>query len=180
MEKGKYRKTRSGHPLAKLFVFNNVKSRPLICFRRKRKLLKLTFTKTEILPNSLPCHCGEIDYNRVHVVPSHLPQDPCWLWEDLRHMGKATAILLTLLFYPLPLKARSSLGPVQMAPRLPVSPLTSVWSILTASLAKELPPDGIIRVSLTCLRIELAKSQSFRFIGNSNILNKKYWTKLQK
>lgn len=77
MEKAKYRKKLIWHPLAKVFAFNNVNNRPPICFRRKTKLIKLTFTKTEILPGSLPGHCGEADCARVHVVPQPFASGPC-------------------------------------------------------------------------------------------------------
>lgn len=76
MKTGKIQKNLIRASVNQSFCILECQQQPLICFRRKKKSIKLTLTKTEILPSSLPGHCGEADGNRVRVVPRPFAPGP--------------------------------------------------------------------------------------------------------
>lgn len=162
MEKEKYRKTSSGHQLAKEFAFNNVINRPPICFMTG-KLIKLTLANTEILSGSLPCHCRET---------ATFAQDPVLLVRRSQGQEKSYNCPSDPILPSSASQSSFTTWPSADGPTAPSEPihLILVWSILTASLAKESPPNGTTKSLWSRL---LAKSQNFGFLGNSNILTKK-------
>lgn len=115
--KGNIQKNLISRSFRKVFVFNYVKNRLSICFRRKKRLIKSTFTKTELVPSSHSWCCGEADCNRVHLVHQTLAPALCaggdtpGTWQG---HGCPSDPALPLYFF----QVHSSLAPVQMVPCL--------------------------------------------------------------
>lgn len=156
-----------------MFVFNYVNNRLPICFRRRKRLIKLTFIKTELIPSSHSCCCGETDCNRVPVVHHPLAPETCadgeipGTWQGYSCPSDPA---LPPSFSQSPFITWPSADGSCLLINLLILSQHEVF--LTSSLAKECPLDSITKVLLSSLRTELAITPSFVFLGNSNILQK--------
>lgn len=103
---------------------------------------------------------------------SHFHSTLCWWWylRDLARPQLSFWPCSSTLFLP---KSICHLAQCRCPPPPDKSAhLIPVFIFLTASLATECPLDSITNVLLTSLKTDLAKTPSFVFIENSNILQK--------